>query len=386
MRERTYLDWNATAPLRAEARSAMLAAADLLGNPSSPHAEGRRAHALIESAREDVAALVGARPAEVIFTSGGTEANNAVLAAPWDRVALAGIEHASVNAAARAGLGTGAQRIASIPVGRSGAIDVAVIEAVLGATRAEAGLLTLQLANNETGVLQPVAAAAAVARAHGFAVHTDAVQAAGRIGIDVDALGVDYLTLSAHKLGGPTGVGALIVREGRHLPALLVGGGQERRRRAGTENVAGIAGFGAAARAATAEVAAFGRVAALRDRLEAQALALAPEALVIGCREKRVGNTTSLALPGRRAETLVIAFDLAGVAVSAGAACSSGKVGTSGVLEAMGIAEEVARAAIRVSLGWTSAQRDVNRFLTVWADLARNQSATRARRAVACST
>ena len=244
-RTRTYLDWNATAPLRREARAAMVAALDVVGNPSSPHAEGRRARGVIEDAREQVAALVGARPAEVVFTSGGTEANNAVLAARLGRDP--GIRHRArlVLAPAR---GSGARarrdpcraRWRRAPCGLAGRM----------AQRPGRALVSLQMANNETGALQPVADMAALAKARGLAVHSDAVQAAGRVRIDMRALGVDYLTLSAHKLGGPKGVGALVVRDGANLPAFIAGGGQERRRRAGTENVAAIAGFGAAAEAA----------------------------------------------------------------------------------------------------------------------------------------
>jgi len=362
-RNRTYLDWNATAPLRREARAAMLAALEAGGNPSSPHAEGRHARAILEDAREEVAAFVGAGPAEVVFTSGGSEANNAVLAAGWEVILAAGVEHDSVLAPARA---SGAD-VAELAVDGCGILDRGRLAAALAAQAGRRALLCVQMANNETGVLQPVAEAAALAREHGIAVHSDAVQAAGRIGIELHALGVDYLTLSAHKLGGPKGVGALIVREGAPaLPPLVAGGGQERRRRAGTENVAGIAGFAAAARAAKADLAAMDRVRSLRDRLEAELRAVTPEAVVIAAGAPRLPNTASVALPGASAETLVIAFDLAGIAISAGAACSSGKVGASHVLSAMGLAPEVARAAVRVSLGWSSTERDVAVFLAAW--------------------
>jgi cysteine desulfurase len=372
---RTYLDWNATAPLRAEARAAVVAALDVAGNPSSPHAEGRRARALVEDAREEIAALVGAEPADVVLTSGGTEANNWVLAGGWSAIALAGVEHDSVRAPARA---SGA-RLVELPVDADGAVEVAALGAVLDDLNGPRGLLTLQLANNETGVLQPVAEAAAIARARGLAVHTDAVQAAGRVDVDFRALGVDFLSLSAHKLGGPKGVGALVVRAGAALSPLLLGGGQERRRRAGTENVAAIAGFGAAARAAARDLAQMERVRSLRDRLEAEVRAITPEALMISAGARRLPNTASIALPGASAETMVIALDLAGVAVSAGAACSSGKVAASHVLEAMGVEPALARAAIRVSLGWGSTEADVAAFLAAWSGLA----AQRQRRAVA---
>ena len=374
-RARTYLDCNATAPLRREAREAMLATLDVIGNPSSPHAEGRRARAIVEDAREEVAALVGAKPAEVVFTSGGTEANNAVLAAGWEAILLAGVEHDSVLAPAR---NSGA-RLVDLTVCSDGMLCADGLSAALGQVQGGRALLSVQLANNETGVLQPVAHMANEARARGLAAHTDAVQAAGRIPVDLGALGVDYLTLSAHKLGGPKGIGALIVRGNAALPTLIAGGGQERRRRAGTENVAGIAGFGAAAKAARAGLADMQRVRALRDRLELEAHGITPEAIIVGGTARRLPNTTSLALPGASAETLVIAFDLAGVAVSAGAACSSGKVGVSHVLAAMGLPADVARAAIRISLGADTTEHDVESFLAAW----RHIALTRRQRAVA---
>jgi cysteine desulfurase len=375
---RAYLDWNAGAPLRPEARVAVLTALDLVGNPSSPHSEGRRVRAMAEDAREEVAALVGAKPAEIVFTSGATEANNAVLAGGWRAIMLAGIEHDSVLAPAR-NLGQGGKaRIVELAVDGNGRIDS---EHVAGGGREAAGagpvLLSLQLANNETGIVQPVAAAAEAARSQGLALHTDAVQAAGRMAVDFKALGVDYLSLSAHKIGGPKGVGALVIRDGAALPPLIAGGGQERRRRAGTENVPAIAGFGAAARAAARDLQSIERVRALRDRVEAEVLAVTPSAVVIGADAERLPNTTSIALPGASAETLVIALDLAGVAVSAGAACSSGRVGASHVLEAMGLEPTLARAAVRVSLGWGSTGEDVAAFADAWA------RATARRRAVA---
>jgi cysteine desulfurase len=379
---RAYLDWNAGAPLRPEARAAMLATLDVVGNPSSPHTEGRRVRAIVEDAREEVAALVGAKPAEVVFTSGATEANNAVLAGGWGAVLLAGIEHDSVLAPARNLARIGKARVLDLTVDRSGRINAGdVAKGAREAAGTGPALLSVQLANNETGVVQPVAAAAAVAGAHGLAVHTDAVQAAGRLGVDFKALGVDFLSLSAHKLGGPKGVGALVIRDGAALPAFIAGGGQERRRRAGTENVPAIAGFGAAARAAARDLEAMERVRSLRDRIEAEVMAITPSAVVIGAEADRLPNTTSVALPGASAETLVIALDLAGVAVSAGAACSSGKVGASHVLEAMGLEPALARAAIRISIGWSTTERDVAAFAGAWAQA--TARATARQRAVA---
>jgi cysteine desulfurase len=361
-RRRTYLDWNATAPLRPEARAACIAALDVLGNPSSPHAEGRQARSIIEESREHVAALVGAKPAEVVFTSGGTEANNTVISAGWDAIVLSGIEHDSVLAPARAAKA----QVTYLPVDSDGVVGAEFPTLAAGART----LLSLQVANNETGVVQPVARAAAAARELGYYVHTDAVQAVGRTRVDFAALGVDFLSLSAHKIGGPKGVGALVISERVTLPAFIAGGGQERRRRAGTENVAAIVGFGAAAEAAQRDLVAMSRVAALRDSLEQQVRAITPDAVIIGAGAERLPNTTSIALAGMSAETLVISFDLAGVAVSAGAACSSGKVGVSHVLQAMGVAPSLARSAIRVSLGWSSTDRDVTAFIEAWGRIA----------------
>jgi len=364
---RTYLDHNASSPLRPEARAAMLSALERPGNASSVHAEGRAARALVEAARGHVAALVGALPSEVCFTSGGTEASNWALSGDWSHMLLAsGIEHDAVVAPARA---SGAQLIEA-PVSADGRVTAAALEeAISRCGTGHRGLVSLQFANNETGVLQPLAELAAIARARGLMVHTDAVQAAGRVRLDFAALDVDLLSVSAHKLGGPKGIGALIIRDGIQLPALIHGGGQEMRRRAGTENVAAIAGFGAAAEAARQELPRMAAIGALRDRLEREALAITPSAVVIGSQTERLANTTCLALPGAHAETLVIALDLAGTAVSAGAACSSGKVSQSRVLTAMGVADELARAAIRISLGWNTVAADVDAFLAAWAKL-----------------
>jgi len=381
---RTYLDWNATAPLRREARAAMLEALAVVGNPSSPHEEGRRARAIVEDAREQVAALVNAKPAEVVFTSGGTEGNNAVLVAGWDNILLAGIEHHSVLAPAR----NSRARLFEMPIDGDGVVRLDRLATALAlgseAPRSEGrALLSLQLANNETGVLQPVAEIARHAKQRGLSVHTDAVQAAGRIPIDMAELGVDCLTLSAHKLGGPQGTGALVIGGHAALPPFICGGGQERRRRAGTENVAAIAGFGAAAEAARAHLAHNERVRKLKTQLEEQVRAVTPEAVIIAAGAPRLPNTTSLALPGASAETLVIRFDLAGIAISAGAACSSGKVGASHVLAAMGLAPQLAGAAIRISLGPASTEHDVARFLEAWVHIAAPMAAKRRARAVA---
>ena len=343
--QRTYLDWNASAPLLPEARVAMIAALERSGNPSSVHGEGRLARRAVEDAREAVAGLVGARADDVILTSGASEANATVIASGWDVISAPGIEHDSVLASIRASLAEWRE----VPVTAHGDVDLASIDA--GGAAPARGLVSLQLANGETGVLQPVAEVARRLRARGWRVHCDATQAVGRMPVSVGDLGVDYLTFSSHKLGGPLGAGALVVREGAPLVALITGGGQERGRRSGTENVAAIAGFGAAARVAPERLERFLRLAGLRDRLEADLTRRAPGLVIHGHGRRRLSNVSSMAVPGRSAETLVAMLDLAGFAVSAGSACSSGKVGASHVLKAMGVADETARSSIRVSFG-----------------------------------
>jgi cysteine desulfurase len=362
-----YLDYNATAPVRPAAAAAVAAALEAAGNASSVHAPGRAARRRIEDARERVAALVGAAPANVVFTSGGTEANAlALTGSDATRLLVSAVEHDSVL--------RNAPGATPIPVDRNGVVDLAALDRLLAEPRGETCLVSLMLANNETGVIQPVAEAAAIARAHGARMHCDAVQAAGKIAVDIAVLGVDMLTLSAHKIGGPQGVGALVLRDGMTLAPLLKGGGQERGRRAGTENLPGIAGFGAAAAAALADLAAGApaRIAALRDGLEAALAAPAAiqGAVIHGAGAARLPNTSCIGLPGRSAETQVMALDLAGVAVSSGAACSSGKVRASHVLGAMGLSAADAGCAIRVSLGWASTQDDVDRFVAAWGALA----------------
>jgi cysteine desulfurase len=360
--DRAYFDWNASAPLRPEAREAMAAAMDATGNPSSVHAEGRQARELVETAREQVAALVGARAAEVVFTSGATEANAWALSG-WDTIFLSGIEHESVRAPAKI---SGA-RLVDIPAGPEGRARIdAVAPFALDHERLGRTVVTLQMANNETGILQPVAEAVSFAREHGHSVHTDATQAAGRVPIDFAGLGVDLLSLSSHKLGGPKGVGALVIRDGVTIPPLSAGGGQERRRRAGTENVAAIVGFGAAASLALNDLEKVADLAARRDAIERDLIESAAECVVIGRSSPRIANTLCIAWPGKSAETTVIKLDLAGVAVSAGSACSSGKVGSSHVLEAMGLAADMAKSAIRVSLGPTTSDRDIQRLIAAW--------------------
>ncbi|WP_448205787.1 cysteine desulfurase family protein [Azospirillum sp. sgz302134] len=363
---RVYLDHNASAPMKPAVKAAMVQALDLVGNPSSVHGFGRAVRRAVEDARAQVAALAGVRPAQVFFTAGGTEANNLALRGfPGRRTVVSAIEHDSVLATV-----PGAPRF---PVDRNGVADLAALERLLAAGEGPAtgpAIISLMLANNETGVIQPVAEAAAIAHAHGALLHVDAVQAAGKLPLSLAALGADLLTLSAHKIGGPSGAGALVLAEALEPEALIRGGGQEKRRRAGTENVVGLVGFGAAARLALDDLPNAERLTALRDDLEARALAAVPQARVMGAGAARVGNTTSLALPGVPGETQVMALDLAGVAVSAGSACSSGKVKPSHVLAAMGEDAETAASAIRVSLGWDSDAGAVDRFVAAYAAMA----------------
>ncbi len=355
-----YLDYNATAPLRAEAAAAASAALRLTGNPSSVHRFGRLARRAVEDARARVAALVGAAAERVVFTGGGTEANNLALAgAGRRRIMVSAIEHPSVLEAA--------PRAERLPVAPDGVVSLEGLADLLSGSD-EPALVSVMLANNETGVVQPVAEVAALAHRHGALMHCDAVQAAGKIEIDMAALGADLMSLSAHKLGGPQGVGALVLAQGVEIEPLQRGGGQERGRRAGTENVAAIAGFGAAAGIAAAGLRdEAARLGGLRDRLEAALSRRHPEARVMGTDAPRLPNTCCVMMPGLAAEIQVIGLDLAGVAVSAGSACSSGKVRPSHVLRAMGATEAEADSAIRVSLGWATDPGDVDRFVDAWA-------------------
>ncbi|HWG80070.1 MAG TPA: cysteine desulfurase family protein [Stellaceae bacterium] len=356
-----YLDWNATAPLRPEAAAAMTEALARCGNPSSVHRFGREARRALEAARAQLAALVGAAPAEIVFTSGGTEANHLALRGlAGRRVMVSAIEHDSVRHAV--------PDAAVVPVTPRGIVDLAALDRMLAA-EARPALVSLMLANNETGIIQPVAEAARIAHARGALLHCDAVQAAGKLPLDRAALGADLMTLSAHKLGGPPGIGALVVGEGLPLTALLTGGGQERGRRAGTENLPGIAGFGAACAVASDRLDDYRAVAALRDATERRLVAIAPDAVIYGDEVARLPNTLCIAMPGVASATQVLALDLAGVMVSAGAACSSGKVKRSHVLDAMGVLSAEADCAIRISLGWSSTEADIDQLVEAWGAL-----------------
>jgi cysteine desulfurase len=373
MLERVYLDWNATTPLRREAKEAMAAAWDLQGNPSSVHAEGRQARRLVEDARSAISGATGATPRNVVFTSGGTEANALALSPglrrtsglPVQRLLVSAIEHASVLAGGRFAV----DAIGTIGVTGSGLLDLDQLrEAVAGGPPA---LVSVMLANNETGAVQPISEAAEIVHLAGGLLHVDAIQAFGKVSFDINVIGADLVTLSGHKIGGPKGVGAVVLAEGvSGLEPLLRGGGQELGRRAGTENVAGIAGFGAAANAAMNSLENDAvRIEGLRNRLESGLLQTS-SVIVFSHEAPRLPNTTLFTVPGLKAETAVIGFDLAGVAVSSGSACSSGKVQTSHVLEAMGFGPKIAQGAVRLSLGWSTSDADVDYCLEAWRKLA----------------
>jgi cysteine desulfurase len=372
-RERVYLDWNATTPLRREAREAMAAALELCGNPSSVHAEGRQARRLVEDARSVVAGATGADARDIVFTSGGTEANALALnpglwrgnGQPVERLIVSAIEHASVLSGGH----YTADKIDVLGVTRSGVVDLDQLRGLLAAT--PSALVSVMHANNETGAIQPVAEIADIVHDAGGLLHVDAIQAFGKIPFDINVLGIDLASISAHKLGGPKGIGALVLAEGLSgLDALPRGGGQEQGRRAGTENVAGIAGFGAAVKATMVSFEKDRtRTANLRNCLD-NGLKQTIGIQVFSEDVQRLPNTTLFSAPGLKAETAVIGFDLEGIAVSSGSACSSGKVQPSHVLQAMGFGPELAKGAVRLSLGWSTTKEEVDRVLEAWRKLA----------------
>jgi cysteine desulfurase len=373
MQNRVYLDWNATTPLRPEAREAMAAAWDLSGNPSSVHAEGRASRRLVEEARAVIAEAVGANARNIIFTSGGTEANSLALTPglrrnsglPINRLVVAAIEHASVLTGGR----FPREAIEKLGVTRSGVVDLDHLREILA--DGPPALVSVMAANNETGVLQPVAEVADIVHGAGGLLHVDAVQTFGKISFDIKVMKSDLISISAHKIGGPKGIGALVLAEGlTGLEALIRGGGQEQGRRAGTENVLGIAGFGAAVKAAMASLDGdMDRVENLRKRLEI-GLRQTRGVFVFSENTPRLPNTTLFTAPGLKAETAVIGFDLEGIAVSSGSACSSGKVQPSHVLGAMGFGPELAKGAVRLSLGWSTTEADIDCCLEAWRKLA----------------
>ncbi len=364
-----YLDHNATSPLRPEAEAAVMRALAVGGNPSSVHAAGRAARALVEEARDAVAKLAGARAEDVIFTSGGTESNALALwggvygaldaEARITRIFVSAIEHPSVlaNATAIAERVPGV-RMMEIPATADGTIDVEALRVMLREGKGRT-LVCVMAANNETGVVQPLEAIAKLVREAKALLLVDAVQAAGKLPVTFDA---DYLTLSAHKLGGLQGAGALIVKDGAPFAPMTTGGGQERGHRAGTENLAGIASFGAAAKS-TASLADLANCQPLRDRFESELRQRWTGAVVFGANAPRIVNTSNFAIPGISAETTLMALDLDGICISSGAACSSGKVRPSHVLKAMGVADDLASSALRVSFGWNSLASDVDALL-----------------------
>ncbi|WP_289079036.1 cysteine desulfurase family protein [uncultured Thalassospira sp.] len=374
MADQVYLDYNASAPLCHEARQAMIAAMDVAGNPSSVHASGRAARKIVDHARRTIADLVGGDSERIIFTSGGTEANNLALNGLEDvTVFTSAIEHPSVI--------EGRVDAKRIPVDGNGVVDLDALEAMLKEASAagQKVLVSVMLANNETGVIQPVAKVALLAREYRAKVHCDAIQALGRLPVDMGRLLVDMVSVSAHKIGGPKGIGALAIAPGVMLVPQIRGGGQEKYRRGGTENVLGIAGFGAAAERAGAQLANMANVAALRDRLETELASEAPELLIAGKGTERLVNTSCLILPGMPGETQVMALDLAGVAISSGSACSSGKVRESHVLKEMGVSD--AGSAIRVSLGLETTDEDIDTFIRVWSRMRGNAARKKARHA-----
>lgn len=368
---RSYLDFNASRPLRAEARSAMIEALDEIGNPSSVHAEGRRARGIIEAARRDVAALLEVDAGDVVFTSGASESNAWVLAGGWDEILLSPLEHDSVLKSAKSVRG----HVISVDVTKAGTLDLASLKSVVErSTAVGRRLICLSAANGETGVIQPLAEAGKIAAGAGYQLFSDAVQAAGRLPAS-HVRNADFISVSAHKIGGPKGVGALVLRGGNALRSLIAGGGQERGRRSGTENVAGIAGFGAAARAASQEASLFDGVSGLRDRLLAGLRDSGADVHVLGEGAPRLANTLCVAATGLPADTVVIQMDLAGIAISAGSACSSGKVGASAALASMNVAPELARSAVRFSLGLETTVQQVDAAIVAWRGIAARVSA-----------
>ncbi|KQS73130.1 cysteine desulfurase [Rhizobium sp. Leaf371] len=374
---RIYMDWNATAPISAAARDAFLSAFDLTGNGSSVHAEGRRLKSVIEAARRDVAALCDAEPACITFTSGATEAANMVLTPDFrmgrtplriGRLYVSAIEHPAVREGGR----FQRDRVLELSVTPAGTVDLESLDRALSVHPKEDGIpmVAVMLVNNETGVIQPIAEVAARVKAAGGLLLVDAVQAVGRMPVSISALGADFLILASHKIGGPKGAGALVARGEVLMPrALIHGGGQEKGHRSGTENPAALAGFGAAARGAKDALDGYiSDVTALRDRLETGMRSAAPDVLIHGADSARVGNTTFFSLPGLKAETGQIAFDLEGVALSAGSACSSGKVGQSHVLMAMG--QDPALGALRISIGPTTTAEEIDRTIDIFARIA----------------
>ncbi len=357
-----YMDNNATSLIDPQVLAAMNDIAKMPLNASSLHAYGRKARALVEQARDGVAKLVNAKKHRVIFTSSGTESNNMALAGLDNyKILVSGIEHASV-------LKMGRQEF-SIPVTANGIIAIAALEGLLQQHAGEKILVSVMLANNETGIVQPIKEIAQLVHQYGGVMHTDAVQCVGKIAVDITDLGVDMLTISAHKFGGPQGAAALIVANNVPLRPILVGGGQEYGYRAGTENIAAICGFGAAAKYAVENVSKMYKVAALRDKIEGEIKAFAPNCVIFGQDVLRLPNTSLIAMPGVASDTQLMHFDMAEIALSSGSACSSGKVETSHVLLAMGVNPALAQCALRISLGIDNTEQEAGQLILKWQEL-----------------
>lgn len=365
MKKRIYLDYNASAPLCPLARASMYAVLerqDCALNASAIHSFGREGRKIVENARQNLSQLIGAPPAQIIFNSGATEGNNTILryfrdTFPDDRIAVCAGDHPSVT--------HGIKALDLIPLTREGVLDLNALEDLFKRGTG-ISLVSTALCNNETGIIQDVSELSSLCQKHGAFLHCDATQAIGRIPVDLNSMGIDFITFSSHKIGGPQGVGAMAMRLCGHTPALLFGGGQEKSARAGTENVAGIAGFGAAALFAKENIPVYETLAQWRDEMEATLLQISPEIMIHGKNQNRIGNTSFFSLPHVNAQTLLMAFDLEGIAISNGSACSSGSVKPSATLHAMGYNDSIAAAALRISSGWTTQKSDLDGFVNAW--------------------
>jgi cysteine desulfurase len=368
MTQRVYLDHNATVPIRPEVLDTMSEVLQIGGNASSVHAEGRKARQFLEVAREQIALFVDGEAGGVIFTGGGTEACNLALqtrkapAGNITRIIVSSIEHAAVLAPLDDLAEYPNITVTHLPVSGQGIVDLNALSLAL--EDPSPALVVVMAANNETGVVQPIGEIGAMVRAHGSLFFCDAIQAAGKIPLSMKDMNIDILSLSAHKIGGAAGVGALVVRDGVVLNPLIRGGGQELRRRAGTENLAGCVGFGLAARLAKKGLSSYSNLSTLRDDLESQLVAAFPEISIFAESVERLPNTSCFALPDMRSETMIMSLDLSGIAVSSGAACSSGKVTRSHVLEAMGVQHNLLEGAIRISFGQTNTASDINHLIS----------------------
>lgn len=361
-----YLDYNATAPIRPEVRDLVIEVMGCIGNASSVHGYGRAARKYVEDARQQVADMVEVEATQVIFTSGATEATNAALHPYKDkRVLISAIEHPAVF--------DSAPHAEKIPVDTKGLVDMDAYKQLLHNGEAPA-LVSVMIVNSETGVIQPIKEMAAMAKQVGAKFHTEIVQAAGRIPINMNDLGVHYMSLSAHKFAGPQGVGALIVAKGTEPPKFMRGGGQEKNCRGGTHNTPGIAGMGLAAKMATDNIATYQQTTKMRDDLESKMIAIAPRAVIYSKDAPRVGNTINIGLPDVPAQTQLMALDLDGIAVSSGSACSSGSFKPSHVLMAMGITDKAATESLRISMGWATKQSDLDQFFESWSKIVERTS------------